>query len=280
MDNKSWLKSTIDDLVFANRNKTYGAFSLRRLYDKHMSRGMIAGMLGFLLLIFTPYIYARIQEWTADQNEDLSMKEVTLAEPPPIDPKKPPPPPPPKVEPPPVKAQIKFVPPKVQKDEEVKDEEPPPKVEEIQKAIIASETVKGEESSGNEESKAVPDAPPPPPPPVVEEKDPDEDKVFEFVQQKPQFPDGDKALLKYLSENMKYPPIARENGIEGRVIVKFQVSKTGEISNAQVVRGIGGGCDEEALRVVRSMPRWSPGKNNGKPVNVNFTLPVTFKLQG
>jgi periplasmic protein TonB len=279
MDNKGWLKTTIDDLVFKNRNQSYGAFNLRRLYDKRMSKGMMAGMLAFLLLIFTPMMYAKFQEMLQNTEDELSMKEVTLAEPPPIDPKKPPPPPPPKVEPPPVKAQIKFVPPVVKKDEEVPIEEPPPKIEELEKAIIATETVKGEETKGNDEAKEIAKDPPPPPP-VIEEKDPDENKVFDFVQQKPEFPDGDKALLKYLGENIKYPAIARENGIEGRVIVKFQVSKNGSISNAQVVRGIGGGCDEEALRVVKSMPDWKPGKNNGKPVNVTFTLPVTFRLQG
>jgi periplasmic protein TonB len=279
MDNKSWMKSSIDDLVFENRNQSYGAFSLRRVYDKHMTRGMLMGMLSFLLLICTPILYAKYQEFMAAQVEDLSMKEVTLAEPPPIDPKQPPPPPPPKVDPPPIKDQIKFVPPKVEKDEKVIDEEPPPTVEEIKDKVIATETKEGKED-GVDASLVEPEAPPPPPPPVIKEPEEDENKVFQVVQQKPEFPDGEKALLTYLAKNLKYPAIARENGIEGNVVVRFVVSKTGEIKNAEVLRTIGGGCDAEALRVVNSMPKWSPGKNNGKAVNVTYTLPVRFKLEG
>ncbi len=277
MDNKSWMKSTIDDLVFEHRNKSYGAFSLRRLYDKHMSRGILIGLLSFLLLIFTPMLYAKYQEFMASQVEDLSMKEVTLAEPPPIDPKKLPPPPPPKIDPPPIKDQIKFVPPKVEKDEKVIDEEPPPTVDEIKDKVIAAETKEGEED-GVDQTLVEPEAPPPPK--VIEEPKEDEDKVFQVVQQKPEFPDGEKALLTFLAKNLKYPAIARENGIEGNVVVRFVVSKTGEVKNAEVLRRIGGGCDEEALRVVNSMPRWNPGKNNGKAVNVTYTLPVRFKLEG
>jgi periplasmic protein TonB len=272
-------KNNIDDLVFANRNKAYGAYFLRRVYDKYMTRGMLVGLLAFLLLIFSPMIYAKYQEFLASQEEDLSMKEVTLAEPPPIDPKQPPPPPPPKIDPPPIKDQIKFVPPKVMKDEEVVEEEPPPTVEEIKDVEISTKTEEGKDD-GVDASLVEPEAPPPPPPPPVIEEDPDEKKVFDFVQQRPEFPDGEAALQKYLYGNIKYPAIARENGIEGRVVVKFVVTKNGEIQNAQVVRGIGGGCDEEALRVVKSMPNWKPGKHNGKAVNVTFTLPVTFKLEG
>ena len=274
MDNKSWLKSSIDDLVFEFRNKEYGAFNLRRLYDRNMSKGMMVGLIFFLLLVFSPMIYAKIQELTANTDEDLSMKEVTLAEPPPIDPKKPPPPPPPKIDPPPIKDQIKFVPPKVEKDEKVIEEEPPPTVDEIKDKEIADETKKGDET-GVDESLVEPEAPPP----VIEE-DPDDKKIFEFVQQRPEFPNGEKALAQYLASNIKYPNIAKENGIEGNVIIRFVVSKDGSISNATLLRGIGGGCDEEALRVVKTMPAWKPGKHNGKAVNVTYTLPVKFKLEG
>ncbi len=274
-----WMKSTIDDLVFENRNKAYGAFNLRRLYEKNMSRGMIYAMLAFLLLIFSPKLYSMYQDLMAAQVEDLSMKEVTLAEPPPIDPKKPPPPPPPKIDPPPIKDQIRFVPPKVEKDEKVIEEELPPPVEKLAEAEISNKDEKGDKD-GVDASLVEPEAPPPPPKVIEKEVDPDENKVFQVVQQKPEFPDGEKALLKYLASNLKYPPIARENGIEGNVVVRFVVSKTGEIKNAEVLRGIGGGCDAEALRVVNSMPNWSPGKNNGKAVNVTYTLPVRFKLEG
>jgi periplasmic protein TonB len=274
MEDTNWQKTSIDDIVFEGRNKSYGAFLLRRIYDKHMSRAMITGILFFLLVISSPQIIAMIKGLMPEKKNELIMKEVTLAEPPPIDPKKPPPPPPPKVEPPPIKDQIKFVPPVVKKDEEVKDEEPPPPtVEEIKDKEIATETKKGEEG-GIDASLTEPEAPSAP---VLEE--PKEEAPFTYVEQMPTFPDGEAALMKYLSQNIKYPAIARENGISGSVIVQFVVSKDGNIKNAKVMRGIGGGCNEEALRVVNEMPKWKPGKHNGREVPVTFTLPIKFVLQ-
>ncbi|NOT37656.1 MAG: TonB family protein [Saprospiraceae bacterium] len=260
----------MDDMVFQDRNKSYGAYHLRRLYDKHMTKAIIIASLLFWLMVSIPKIISTIKGMIP-KNSDLELKEVTLTEPPPIDPNKPPPPPPPKVDPPPIKDQIKFVPPKVKKDEEVKDEEPPPPtIEEIKDKEIATETKKGEEG-GVDASLLEPE-----PPAVVEEK---VEKPFDYVEQMPEFPDGTAAMYKYIQENLKYPAIARENDIQGRVIVQFVVNKNGEISKVSVARGIGGGCDEEAIRVVRSMPRWKAGKHNGNPVPVNFTLPIQFKLQ-
>ena len=273
MENENWLKRSMDDIVFDGRNKAYGAFQLRRLYDKHMTRAMLVGILFFLLAVSSPQIIRLIKGFLPEKENELIMKEVTLAEPPPIDPKQPPPPPPPKVDPPPIKDQIKFVPPKVKKDEEVKEEEPPPPtVEEIKDKDIATETKKGEE--GGVDASLVE-----PPPPVVEEEK-KEPEVFNFVEQMPEFPDGPAAMMKYIQSNMKYPAIARENDIQGTVVVQFVVAKDGDITKVNVVRGIGGGCDEEAVRVVKSMPNWKSGKHNGKAVPVNFTLPIKFKLEG
>lgn len=276
--NMPWLKSSIDDLVFEHRNKAYGAYLLRRIYDKHMARAMVVGVLFFIIAISTPNIIRFIKGILPVKDDKVEMKEVVLADAPPIDPKKPPPPPPPKVDPPPIKDQIKFVPPVVKKDEEVKEEEPPPpKIEELIDKEIATETKKGDES-GVDASLLEPVAPPPPPPPPVIEEE-KEEAPLRFVQQMPQFPDGEAAMLKWLAQNIKYPNIAKENGIQGRVIVQFVVSKTGDISQAQVVRGIGGGCDEEAIRVIKMMPKWKPGKNNGREVPVTFTMPIYFQLQ-
>lgn len=113
----------------------------------------------------------------------------------------------------------------------------------------------------------------------VEESNVKEEKVFTIVEKDPQFPGGDAARIKYLSENIKYPRMARESGIEGRVFVTFVVEKDGSITGVQVLRGIGGGCDEEALKVVRNMPKWEPGEQRGRPVRVQFNLPINFRLQ-
>ncbi len=113
----------------------------------------------------------------------------------------------------------------------------------------------------------------------VEEEEVVEQEVFTIVEQMPSFPGGDEKMYKYLGNNIKYPQVARETGIQGRVFVNFVVEPDGSVSNVKVLRGIGGGCDEEAMRVVKAMPKWTPGKQRGKAVRVSYTLPVVFKLQ-
>ncbi|HZJ80990.1 MAG TPA: energy transducer TonB [Dysgonamonadaceae bacterium] len=119
--------------------------------------------------------------------------------------------------------------------------------------------------------------PPPPPKPVVEEEV--EDEIFVVVEQQPEFPGGMSALMKFLGDNIKYPVIAQENGIQGRVITNFVVERDGSISDVQVVRGQDPSLDREAVRVIQTMPKWKPGQQRGKPVRVRFTLPVVFRLQ-
>ena len=106
-----------------------------------------------------------------------------------------------------------------------------------------------------------------------------EQHIFMVVEQMPAFPGGQGALMKYLAEHIKYPELAKESGIQGRVFINFVVEPDGSIDHVKVLRGIGGGCDEEAVRVVKSMPRWIPGKQRGKPVRVSFNLPVKFALE-
>jgi protein TonB len=116
-------------------------------------------------------------------------------------------------------------------------------------------------------------------PPEEEEEDIREDEIFTVVESMPEFPGGMGALMKYLAENIKYPPLAKESGIQGRVFINFVVEPNGAISNVKVLRGIGGGCDEEAVRVVEAMPKWKAGMQRGKPVRVSYNLPVKFTLQ-
>ena len=116
---------------------------------------------------------------------------------------------------------------------------------------------------------------------IVEEKKPvEENKVFTAVEQMPQFPGGEAELMKYIQKNLKYPPVAMENNIQGRVVVQFVVTRTGKVGEIKVVRGKDPDLDNDAVRVVRSLPDFIPGKMNGQAVNVWFTLPITFKLQG
>lgn len=115
--------------------------------------------------------------------------------------------------------------------------------------------------------------------PVIEEEEVVEQEIFQIVEEMPTFPGGEQKLLEYVAKNVKYPQIARESGIKGRVFISFVVEPDGSVSNVKVLRGIGGGCDEEAMRVVKSMPKWKPGKQRGKAVRVSYMLPVNFQLQ-
>lgn len=193
--------------------------------------------------------------------ETAITESITLAEPPPID--KSTPPPPPVIPPPPVQQTIKFTPPKVVKDEEVV--EPPPTQDEVKEVQVSTVTQEGEDIVDIPED------------PIV--GDPDEGKIFQFVEEPPSFPGGEDKLMEYLSKNIKYPTIAKENNIQGRVYVTFVVDKDGKVTGAKVLRGIGGGCDEEALRVVKNMPEWKPGRQNGRSVLVQYNLPVVFNLK-
>lgn len=116
-------------------------------------------------------------------------------------------------------------------------------------------------------------------PPVMEEEEVVEAEIFTVVESMPEFPGGPGKMMEYIAKNIKYPAMARESGIQGRVFVNFVVEPDGSVSNVKVLRGIGGGCDEEAVRVVESMPKWTPGRQRGKAVRVSFNLPVRFTLQ-
>ena len=114
--------------------------------------------------------------------------------------------------------------------------------------------------------------------PEIEEEEVVEQEIFQIVEEMPSFPGGEQKLMEYVVKNVKYPQIAKETGIKGRVFVSFVVEPDGSVSNVKVLRGIGGGCDEEAMRVVKSMPKWKPGKQRGKAVRVSYMLPVNFQL--
>ena len=164
---------------------------------------------------------------------------------------------------------------------------PPPKVQ-----IRAPEIIEVEEEPEEDEVELVieeepeeepvygppvegpvgPPGPPPAPEPEVE------DKIFMVVEDQPEPPGGMGAFMGYLAKNIKYPAQAKRLDIQGRVFVQFVVSKTGELTDIKVVKGIGGGCDEEAVRVLQAAPKWKPGKQRGRPVKVNMTIPVRFKL--
>jgi periplasmic protein TonB len=269
---------TFDDLVFENRNKSYGAYYLRRVQDVFMARGLALSMALLSIFIFGPKLLA---SWNGDEIiiEDVFCEVVNLSDVPKIIPTLPPKPISPKGVPP-VKSSIKFIDYKVVVDNQVKIEEIPPTNAQIGENVISNATTKGDDSGLNIVKVVEPTSSthiPSELPVEVKEKTPI--KIFEYTTVKPTFPDGLNALMKYLSNNINYPNLARESNIQGKVVVQFVVSPDGSVDMVKVLRGIGGGCDEEAVRVVKQMPKWLPGLNNGVPVNVRFTLPINFSLQ-
>ena len=175
-----------------------------------------------------------------------------------------------------VKSSIKFTAPVIKKDDEVKPEDEMKTQEELMQTntAIGALDVKGNSETGEvlKVTQRVADEPVAAPKPEVE------NKVFEVVEQQASFPGGDAALFRYLNDNLKYPAVAQENGVQGRVTVSFVVERDGSITDLKVERGVDPSLDREAMRVVRGMPHWIPGKQNGNTVRSRFRLPVTFKL--
>lgn len=258
-------RSRWDDIVFESRNKAYGAYVIRNIYSRHVLVACLVttAIIGFILAF--PSIAEHFKGNAEVQ--DVSLKQIKyneLAPPPPIDKNTPPPP---KLDiPPPVKTIIKFLPPKVT-DKEIVEEEKIPTVEEIKQNDTGAENVEGPGEVVFEDPVEE----------VVKEGN-DEDVIFAVVEQQAEFQGGFEAMGKFLAKNMKYPAQARRMGVEGSVYVSFVIDKEGNISDPQIIKGISAECDKEAIRVVKLMPPWKPGKQNGKPVKCRFVLPIKFKL--
>lgn len=236
---------------------------------------LLAGLVGALVFTISAFSWTTYDEKVyipedIELPEDIEMEPPRTAEPPPP----PPPPPPPVIEEVPeeeVEEEVEFEDMTVEEETEVEAPPPPPEPEPVKE-------------------KPKPKPPPPPEPEPEEEID----EIFTIVQQMPRFPgceDGagddaekkkcaEKKMLEFIYKNIKYPSIARENGIEGMVVVSFVVDKLGNITDPKILRDLGGGCGKEALRIVQSMPKWTPGRQRNQPVKVQFNLPVRFKLEG
>lgn len=271
MDINKILKSDYLDIIYEGRNKSYGSYELRRNYPKRVGKAMIFLAAVGIGIAAYGVVSNRPKTVTAPPPKP-KITEMAMVEPPPIDPKTPPPPPPPAEPPPPVKPTVKFTPPVIKKDEEVKETEKPPEMKELKDASAGVKTVEGDitgidpgiiDKPGTGTGTAVVEAAPPPP------------AVFTSVEQMPE-PTVD--VQRWLAENVNYPDQAREAGIEGRVVIKFVVSEDGSVTEAVVERGVNGSLDAEALRAVKRMPKWRPGKQNGKAVKVYYRVPVKFAL--
>ena len=264
------------DLVFEGRNQDYGAYQLRKGTSKRNIWSIIIVALAavFLYLGLTLHRMAEANR-TVENTQAIELatlenkkkeakvekKEQIKLEPEKIVER--------------VKSSVKFTAPVIKKDDMVKEEDLI-KLDEIEKSnkAIAALTVEGNDEVGGEVIKLREEIAAPEPPKPAEEN-----RIHDIVEQMPSFPGGMGALMSWLGQNIKYPVIAAENGVEGKVIVQFVVEKDGSITDVKVAKSVDPSLDKEAARVVKSMPHWIAGRQNGNPVRVKYTVPVTFRLQ-
>jgi protein TonB len=256
------------DIVFEGKNKAYGAYALRhRSFNRHRYALVLVTIICMLALfvpgfikIVMPKNKERMVEVTSLSDlkmEQAKPKENLITAPPP----------------PPLKSSIKFTPPVIKPDEEVAVEDEIKTQDELNetKVAISVADVKGtDEENGldvaelNENQEIA--------------QEPAAEEVFFVVEQMPEFPGGEAALRSYIAKNIKYPATAQEMGIQGKVYVTFIVDKTGTVTNVSIARGIDPALDKEALRVINSLPKWTPGKQRGSAVSVSYTVPINFSL--
>ena len=263
------------DLVFEGKNQAYGAYQLRKNTGKRNLWSIVIMLIIAALIAAVVGANAIISANSEDDAEiaaDVNLSalaekkpEVEEKAPVKVEEAKP-------VEQ--VKSSVKFVPPVIKEDDKV-NEDKQMEVQEEQnrsRTAIGGCDVKGNTDDADAHTlKAVEEVEQP------KEKPKEDNKIFDVVEQQPTFSEGNPAA--WLAKHMQYPPMAAENGIQGRVTVGFVVEKNGTISNVRVLRGVDPSLDKEAVRVVKSMPKWNPGMQNGEPVRVNYTVPVNFKLQ-
>ena len=258
-------KTSLNDIVFEKRNKSYGAYLLRQLYEKHILTALIISFSAFTLAISGPVIYSHLFP-----HKDVAVKEevvnVELMEIPSIDPDIPPPPPLPKIEMPKIET-IKFVPPVVVEDEKVKEEELPPTQEEVKEAVIADVTQKGDTTLNTG---------------IIDQGKPGGDVLgdtkgeegFMGVSRDAGFPD----MATYIRKHIHYPEIDKRMGVEGKVFVTVTISPEGKLMSAKVTKGINDHFDEEALRVVNTMTQWQPALQNGHAIRRTMKIAINFSL--
>ena len=266
------------DLVFDGKNQAYGAYRLRKGTGKRNIIAIVSVIILAVAACSAMAIKKIVDEQAAkvaatEVNElsalnqpkkkaEVKQQKVQIKEPEKVVER--------------VKSSVKFTAPVIKKDNEVKPEDEIKTQDQLMetKTAIGTFDVKGNDDANGEVLKAKEVITQPEPPKHVEEN-----KVFDVVEQMPSFPGGPQALLQYLNSNVKYPVVAQENGVQGRVVISFVVEKDGSVTDVQVAKSVDPSLDKEAQRVVKSMPHWIPGKQNGSAVRVKYVVPVSFKLQ-
>lgn len=268
------------DLIFEGKNKDFGAYQLRRKSDGRHNRAMLIVIIGLIVVgLLLSLVNFAIQQAEKNIVDEADQQLVAFVETAPeeeepeemvqIEEEKP------EVLPEEILNTMKVTELQIANDEDVKAEDEIKSQDELQESQTAFGSTDFDKGTDDlnvvrEHKDEI----------VVEKKEPEKEQVFVAVEQMPQFPGGEQELMKYLNKNIKYPPMAMENNIQGMVVVQFVVTKTGTIGEVRVLRSVDPDLDREAVRVCKSLPKFIPGKMNGQAVNVWYTLPVRFKLQG
>lgn len=258
------------ELVFQGKNKEYGAYVLRGESDKRHNKAMIiiaiVTVIGFSIPKLVEFVKSKqpqkeefgptvMTQFKPAEVKDNHIKKVESLEPPP-----------------PLKNSVKFTAPIIKDDKDVSEDDELKSQDEVNtaKGIISIATVVGGDDDNGRDIADV----------KVAVTQVTEEAVLDAVEQMPEFPGGEAELMAFVSKNIRYPEIARENGVSGTVTLKFVVTKTGAIGDVQILRSLDKACDKEAIRVVKLLPNFIPGKQNGTSVNVWFTLPIRYRLDG
>ena len=273
MDTNRILSADVLDIIFEGRNKDYGAYELRKTYNKRLAMALII-MGGIIAFIGIAYFVSNAMG-NLSKNKDVVVQDVQLQEVKQEDKKEPPPPPPPPKPPPPKVEITKFTPPKIVKDEEVKPEEKPPEVEKLEETKIGNINQEGEKDQGiappvQDEGKGVIEAP--------KKDETDYDKTFTKVEIESDYPGGASAWQRYLNKNLRYPQEAIDNEIQGTVVVQFIVDKQGVVSDVEALSGPNE-LRDEAVRVIKKSGQWTPAVQNGRQVKSYKKQPIVFKLE-
>ncbi len=250
-----------NDIIFENRNKEYGAYKLRKKYNIHLITGLLIGLVLISTVTVTPYLKEKshgIIKVPPERSIVIRMQKLDI----PKDEIAPPPPPPPPMEP-----HERIVQPQRYVAPQVVDTIMP---EDTTRKLLTAEEAKTAGPAKEVVSQA---------PPITEVAPETKEEPFTLVQEMPQFPGGNQALMKYISDHTIYPNIALENNIQGKVIVKFCVTAKGGVTQVSILRGVSPELNDEAIRVVKSFPKFIPGKQSGIPVPVWYVVPITFSLK-
>ena len=269
------LSADVLDLIFEGKNKEYGAYELRKTYNKRLTTALV-GMLLLVGLLLLGYFISNKIAADADKEvmvvQDVQLEEVKQEE----RQEPPPPPPPPKPPDPPKVEMAKFTPPKIVKDEEVKEDEKPPEVEKLEEVKIGTVNQEGVKDLGivappvEDAGKGVVEAPK-----KVEE---DWDKTFTKVEIESSYPGGAAAWTRYLLKTLRYPQEAQDNEVQGTVVVQFIVDKAGAVSNVEAISGPQE-LRDEAVRVIKKSGQWTPAVQNGRQVKSYKKQPIVFRLE-